>query len=302
MNKIDLTKIGGSDVATIIGQNPFSTPLELYSRLTTVGAASNPPSRQQTRGNLFEDAIAADFRIEMAEEHGILLPPRNIAAWSDERFRANADDWFPDFGFGAEYKTASLYSFRQYGYGDEEIPPAYLCQCLWYIEHFNATHWYCYVMHSVDKWKAYKITRDNTVQGALVAAAYRFWEDHVVKRIPPAGSDTTVVLPDYSKAVKELNQLEAEDFIEYNQARKEEAHWACHRKEKADALRARFSDYGAVSYGGAKLSWVKVTRETTSWKNVAMELQPSPSLVSKYTVKTAPVIQYRFQGAKNDGE
>lgn len=104
---------------------------------------------------------------------------------------------------GLEIKTASPYSEDLWSEG--KIPLHYQMQCFHYMSVCNADAWYVAVLILGKGFKYYKLERDEEIIKNLIQIESDFWNNHVLKRIPPT--------PDGSELA---NKILAEQFKRTN--------------------------------------------------------------------------------------
>src|SRR5690606_25889861 len=101
-----------------------------------------------------------------------------------------------------------------------EFPPNYYVQCVHYMAVTGAERWYLAVLVLNNAFHVFTIERDDAEIQALIEAEKDFWENHVLKQIPPApdGSEaTSEVIKQLFPEAKEREEVELfgyEDKIE----------------------------------------------------------------------------------------
>ena len=104
---------------------------------------------------------------------------------------ANIDRWVVGENAGFEAKTTSVLNRAKFSQG--EFPPNYYVQCVHYMAVTGAERWYLAVLVLNKAFHVFTIERDEAEVQALIAAEKDFWENHVLKQIPPTpdGSEST---------------------------------------------------------------------------------------------------------------
>lgn len=196
MTPEDAAKLGGSDVAALVGLSPWATPLTVYARIVTGEGTEDSPALR--RGRLMEPVVRAMY----AEDEGVeLLGPTSLKHPSHEWLRASLDDVGRRQGRGrhaVEYKTGTARDAHKWGpLGSDELPEQYLCQTTWYlgaglasgaIEETTADV-AVLLLGLEESPRVYHVAYDAEVYGWLLEAAERFWRDFVVPRRPPPPSN-----------------------------------------------------------------------------------------------------------------
>ena len=172
--------VGGSDAAAILGLNPFASPFSVY--MDKVGLApEKDESEAMWLGNQLEDAIAKRFETEtgmkVQKRNSILQHPEHI--W----MLANVDRWVVGKKAGLEIKTTNMLNRTHFDSGD--VPSYFHAQCLHYMAVTGADEWYLAVAVLGRSFHIFRIERNEAEIAALVAAEKRFWEENVMKQVPP---------------------------------------------------------------------------------------------------------------------
>lgn len=173
--------IGGSDAATVLGLNPYSSPYALWAEKTGVVSAPDISDREAVRlGNFLEPYVAQRFTEitgkKVRRENYILRNPEY--PWA----HANVDRMVIGEKAGLECKTTSALNLRKFKNG--EYPANYYCQCVHYMAVTGAEKWYLAVLIGNQEIRIFEILRDEDEIRALMDAERRFWR-HVEERTPP---------------------------------------------------------------------------------------------------------------------
>lgn len=184
--------IGGSDVGTIMGCNPFETKLSLYLAKKRIdGFAGN---NHTMWGHIME----APIREYTAHELGVTIEevPVNLRSQAHPFMLANLDGLMmvdkPEGlviggevvrGLGGhEIKTTS----RGDGFSECEIPDSYY----WQVQHYMAVtglDWFVLTAFNFSSKTAqhYLVQRNEEHIQQMIAAEKAFWENHVEANNPP---------------------------------------------------------------------------------------------------------------------
>jgi len=183
--------IGGSDAAAILGLDPYKSPFDVYAE--KLGLKPEQPDNEAMRqGRDLEQYVAERFM----EATGKKVRRRNgILQHPEHHFMiGNIDRWVIGEKAGLECKTTSVLNKARFHQG--EFPPQYYVQCVHYMAVTGAEKWYLAVLVLNKAFYDFEIVRDENEIEALIEAEKRFWEEHVMKQIPPE--------PDGSPATTEL--------------------------------------------------------------------------------------------------
>ena len=179
--------LGGSDVAAILGLDPYRSAFEVY--LDKLGLKAEEPDNEAMRqGRDLEAYVASRFEEatgkKVRRKNAILQHPH--IPW----MLGNVDRLVVGENAGLECKTTSVLNKSRFAQG--EFPANYYVQCVHYMAVTGADRWYLAVLVLNKSFHVFTIERDENEIAALIEAERRFWEDHILKQVPPApdGSDS----------------------------------------------------------------------------------------------------------------
>jgi len=180
--------IGGSDSAAIVGLDRYRSPFDVYA--DKLGLKPEIPDNEAMRqGRDLEQYVAERFM----EATGKRVRRRNAMLQHPEYpfMIADIDRWVIGENAGLECKTTSVLNRAKFNQG--EFPPRYYVQCMHYMAVTGAERWYLAVLVLNKSFHVFTIERDEAEINALIEAEKDFWENHVLKKIPPApdGSEST---------------------------------------------------------------------------------------------------------------
>ncbi len=180
--------IGGSDSAAIVGLDRYRSAFDVYAE--KIGLKPEQPDNEAMRqGRDLEQYVAERFM----EATGKKVRRRNAILQHPEYpfMTANIDRWVVGEKAGLECKTTSVLNRHKFSQG--EFPANYYVQCVHYMAVTGAERWYLAVLVLNKSFHVFTIERDEAEIQALIEAEKHFWENHVLKQIPPApdGSEST---------------------------------------------------------------------------------------------------------------
>lgn len=182
------TGIGGSDAATIVGLNPYSSLYALYNdKLGLLPPRKDTEAMRQGRD--LEQYVAERWM----EQTGKRCQRSNYMWRSLEHpfMLADVDREVIGENAGLECKTTSLYRTADLERG--EIPLTYYVQCQHYMAVMGYERMYLAVLVLNRGFYTFEITESQSERAALVDAEQAFWAGHVAPRVPPEldGSEAT---------------------------------------------------------------------------------------------------------------
>lgn len=185
-------RLGGSDMAALVGLSPWATPLTVYARI--VAGAETEGSPALRRGRLMEPVIRAMYA---EDENVTLLGPTSLTHPSHAFVRASLDDVGRRPGRGkhaAEFKSVTPSKAHEWGEpGTDDIPAYYATQAHWYVGlglesgalEEDTADVVALILGLEESPRVYRVRHDAEVYAWLLAAAERFWRDHVLPGKPP---------------------------------------------------------------------------------------------------------------------
>jgi putative phage-type endonuclease len=187
----DRTKyIGGSDIGAILGLSRFRSPIEVWMEKTGK-AVKQLDSLPLRFGSFAEEFVASEYSRSTGFE---LLHDESIHIHPEHSFMsAHIDRFVLENGSIPcrilECKTANpftLIASSEWGeVGSDEVPMSYLSQCIWYMAITNLDRVDLAVLFGNSDFRIYEITRDRDLEAMVIQKATIFWQEHVLKDIPP---------------------------------------------------------------------------------------------------------------------
>ena len=186
---VDRSKyIGGSDIGAILGLSRFRSPLEVWMEKT--GKETKKLDSLPLRfGSFAEEFVATEYAratgFELVHDESIYIQPQHsfMSAHID-RFVLEDGSCSP--ARILECKTANPFSSGDWGeVGSDEVPMSYLCQCIWYMAITNLDKVDLAVLFGNSDFRIYEIARDLELENTILEKASLFWNDYVLKDLPP---------------------------------------------------------------------------------------------------------------------
>lgn len=201
--------ICGSDIASILNLNPWSSPLGVYIDKTT-NEVDTTTSEPAYFGQILENVVAEEYSKRtgnFVEEDGNLIthPNHKFAA-------ANIDRWVNDKEFILECKTIDpSQSYKLGEEGTDEVPEYWLTQVAWYAAVCDVPKVDIAVLIGGNRFKIYKYERNYEFENKLLNIAADFWNKHVLAGNPPSKGSPS----DFANLYPEDNgsEVEADNYI-----------------------------------------------------------------------------------------
>lgn len=279
--------IGGSDAAAVAGMNPWKSPVGVY--LEKTGQITPPEAGEAAHwGNQLEDVVAREF----ATRSGLRIQRSNkLYRHKDHPFMlGNVDRLITDSSKRRgilEVKTTNAWAAADWE--DGKIPDHYAIQLQHYMAVLGLDYGFFAVLIGGNRFEQRYVERDETVIKALIGIEREFWEENVLKGVPPAvdGSGASTDLLNYmypTSRPEHVIQLGAKDELLIQELRAAEAaaKAADLRLEAAkNAMKSEMQDAEAALFNGEKVvSWKSSSRTALDTKAVKAEL---PEIFEKYS-------------------
>lgn len=182
------TGIGGSDAAVTVGLNPYKSLLTLY--YDKKGMLPEVTDNEQMRQGRDLEQYVADRWMEKTGKRcrkDNFMYRNSVHAF----MLADIDRDVIGENAGLECKTTSVYNKSNFDGG--EIPLPYYVQCMHYMAVRGYDRMYLAVLILNKGFYDFIIERNDTEIQNLIKAERTFWEEHILKNIPPDadGSEST---------------------------------------------------------------------------------------------------------------
>jgi hypothetical protein len=273
-----MKKVGGSDVAQIVGLSPYGSAYAVWERIMHGGERADTPAL--SRGRRLEPVVLDWY----AEQTGRRLV-RGVGLRDKTR---------PHLRGSVEAKTAGASETHRWGDdGTDAIPSEYLCQTIWYLGFGRDVRVVGDEVADVPAliagdFRMYVVRFDADVYGELRDRVERFWVDHVLTGRPP---DVTSLPNDVEAIKRRFPRHETSEHLDFG-ALPPESQVVLEEYLRAYAEQAEATDRLALWETKAKLlvgnapgvkwlpretgvyriDWEAHEKGKTAWKKVAEEL------------------------------
>lgn len=184
----DRTKyLGGSDAAAALGLSRWKSPLAVWAVKTGAISEEDISERLPVKlGVRLEEAVAELFE----EQTGKVVNRvnRTITHPQYDFLRANIDRKVLKEDAILECKTTSAWKAKEWD--GEEVPREYVIQALHYLAVTGAAKCYVAVLIGNQDFKIKTVERDERVISDLIRREVHFWNEFVLKNVPPSASSS----------------------------------------------------------------------------------------------------------------
>jgi predicted phage-related endonuclease len=250
--------IGSQRIAMLTGHSPFGGPWEVYRGI--VDGWRPEETFKMELGTLLEPLIIelARRRLDLTEisKPGTVQHPQiPFVVDSPDAVAFDAD------GAPVVVEAKSCDPFAADGFGEEgtdEIPPAYLVQCMWHLGVCRAALGHEFeecrvpVLFGTREFKIFRVRWDAEMFDGQVTVASDFWKRHIETKTPPEIDGSRACsgyLSDHFSPPK-ANRVPADDSATYEamelkQAKAEAERWAEKARKHENRIKARIAEAGA---------------------------------------------------------
>jgi len=193
--------IGGSDIAAIMGMDPYGTPLSVYRSKVSDADDGSDEDGPLWWGNFMEPGIMARYAYRMRQQ--VTKPQPNLFVrdgWKmchPDAFALLDDGLLRNVQIKTVQRADSEDASTRWGdAGSDEIPDHVRIQVLWEMHVLSDTVYIDPVSHVAamigpptrDDLRIYNVEQIPSVLSVMIDAADRFWHENVLPRVPPPPS------------------------------------------------------------------------------------------------------------------
>lgn len=284
--------IGSSEVATILGLNPWETPYQLWRRKKGLDAPKDETFAMKA-GHYLEDAVSQFW----ADATGREVIKSSAGDWlivNSERdfLRASPDRtyWIPGLPKSNENKGVLECKTTQMSIDADDLPKHWFCQVQYQLGVSELTQgslaWLC----SGREFGYKDIAFVEDFYGWMTEEIERFWVDNILGGIEPAATSVVDVVTKYARHTEgKIIEVSDELLTVYTRLKEVRAEIAKAEKEKEELeakIKIGFGDAEAISYNGQTLATWKASKESAKFDSLAF-CQAHPDLAQSFT-KTIP--------------
>lgn len=230
-----LKGLGGSDISGVLNISKYKSQAEIYYEKTSENYVNTPPTEAMRLGVVLEPYIKTRVKEYFKEHYNKTIEVREekfILRNNNMPFMlANVDGLIFENDIligGLECKSTANRGNKNL---ENDIPQDYLAQCLHYMAVTGLNIWYLAIYEQGKAFYLHKIQHTPEITETIMQKAKQFWEENVLKRIPPISS------VDYSKEFIELlYPTPTDETIEIEQTFEEKLEKLENIKEKIKLL------------------------------------------------------------------
>lgn len=284
--------IGSSEVATIVGLNPWETPYQLWRRKIGLDAPEDENFAMKA-GHYLEDAVSMFWQ----DETGRQVIKRSTGDWiirNNERpyIQVSPDRtyWLEGMKHNDTNKGILECKTTQMSIDADDLPKHWFCQVQYQLGGAELMHGSIAWLTQGREFGYKDLSLVPDFYGWLVEEVERFWTDNILGKKEPAAVSVQDVLLKYNRHTDgKIVEVDDTIFEAYNRLKGLKKDLAAIEKEK-DELEGRiklgFGDAEAISYGGQTIATWKAPKDSEKFDTKAFTAE-HPDLARQY-MKTVP--------------
>jgi len=179
------TGVGGSDVAILLGLNPYKTVHELWLEKTGACASQDLSANDAVNfGNIIEDTIGEFY----TKKTGIALRNKlqTIRHSKYDWLVANIDKKVVGIKKGVEIKNVGSHAAKAWGKdGTDEVAEYYMPQPMHYMLVLDYMEWDVAAYFGGADLRIYPLERDKEFDELIIDITHDFWHNNVLANVPP---------------------------------------------------------------------------------------------------------------------
>jgi putative phage-type endonuclease len=290
--------IGGSEIASVIGVNPYKPKFKLWLEKTGQIPVEALDNEFIKWGNILEPVIRKQF----AKETGFKVFQNNFVLQHDEwdHVLANIDGEVIDPAYEGrgvlEIKTTSEYNLKEWQ-GDK-LPIQYMAQVQWYMATTQYTYAYVVVLIGGNKLRWWVVERDEAIIEQLIHASNDFME--LVRTMTPPEIGGSKEESDYVNS--RFDQVVDEEMsippiienlaIEYTDIQQEMNRLKERSEEIKNQIKLEAKDFKTLKGESVRISLSLVNKTLFDSKTFQKEHN---ELYEKYKTKTSSYRDFRVK-------
>lgn len=295
--------IGASEIGAIAGLSKWKCALEVYHE--KIGLSDGFAGNEATEWGLrLEDSICTKygelFGVTLDTSPTLTHPTEPWMSATPDRIVTDRDGNM----WGLEAKNKSEYTIDDFGPAStDQVPDDIAAQCHWNlaVHPGDFPYWDVAVLLGGNKFRWFRVMRNKAIEAGLIEIGRRFWFENVLPRVEPK-PDNSEALYNYLRRLRgEVDSKPREATLEevvlladLKKVQEEKKEVEARERGYKNSLMTLLGDSTDVSSPLGKVSF-KASAGSVSWKNVAMDLKPSPELIKEHTSASDRSLRINFK-------
>ena len=283
--------IGSSEVATIVGLNPWETPYQLWRRKVGLDAPKQENFAMKA-GHYLEDAVAQFWQDETGQD----IIKSSAGDWlivnNDRPYMRVSPDrtyWLADMPHNNANKGILECKTTQMSIDAEDIPKHWFCQVQYQLGvaelEQGSLAWLC----SGREFGYKNLALVPDFFAWLVEEVEKFWIDNIQGKQEPTAANVQDILLKYNRHTDgKIVEVNDEVFAAYQELKSVKEELSVIEEKKAaleEKIKLGFGDAEAISYGGQTLATWKAPKPSDKFDAKAFTVA-YPDLAKEYTIQT----------------
>ncbi len=292
--------IGGSELGTILGLNPWKTPLQYWGEKT--GTIEPFKGNRATKiGQLLESFVADEYAAETGRICTVEPYYFTSGIFGGNIDRVSTDKEGNDQRI-LEIKTASMRSDEWGEPGTDKVPMIYLMQCLHYM-HITGIHKcdLCVIFLTTKELAIYHIPYDEALIERAWENATRWWNAHIVENVPPPPSckdDIKLLFPEATKGEVKETTIEVNSVaILLHNLKKKRDEFDKAIEEAENNIKEAMGTAEVLTYNGDVVAtWTNNKPSTkVDYKSIVEAINPPAEIIESNTKKVPGARVFRLK-------
>ena len=289
--------LGGSDIGAVLGFSRYRTAVDVWMEKTgrAVHEADSLPIRF---GCFAEECVASEYALAtglslVSHPSALVHPQYSYMHGHMDRFVCDSPSIFDVSGSLVatrvlECKTASPFASHEWGDGgSDQVPMAYLAQCIWYLAITGLEQADLAVLMGNSDFRIYEVHRDRELEEMVIDRARVFWEEHVLKDIAPAAqreSDLKLLFPRSTPKAVEAKQETCELIAKMKDIQARVESYEQEISQIKQQVMAEMQDAEVLTYSGQVLATWKTPKPSTRLDTKKLT-EEHPELIAPYQIQ-----------------
>ena len=283
--------IGSSEVATIVGLNPWETPYQLWRRKVGLDAPKQENFAMKA-GHYLEDAVSLFWQ----DETGQQVIKSSAGDWlirDDERpyLQVSPDRtyWLRDMPHSNDNKGILEIKTTQKSIDEDDIPKHWFCQVQYQLGVAGYQQGSLAWLTAGREFGYKDLALVPDFFAWLVEEVEKFWLDNIQGKQEPTAANVQDILLKYNRHTDgKIVEVNDEIFSAYQELKAVKDELAAIEEKKAsleEKIKMGFGDAEAISYAGQTLATWKAPKPSSKFDAKAFQ-SAHPDLAKEFTIPT----------------
>lgn len=284
--------IGASEVATVVGLNPWETPYQLWRRKRGMDAPQ-PENFAMKAGHYLEDAVARFYQDESGRE--VISSTADDFMFVDKNkpfLRVSPDRlfWLPGMAKNDDNKGILECKTTQKTINPDDLPKHWFCQVQMNLGIAGYTQGSLAWLTQGRDFGYRDIEFSPDFFAWLVEEVERFWTDYVVGGREPEATEVSDILLKYNRhtdgKIVEVSPDVFDQYAELKDLKSQISELEGRKKALEDKIKVAFADAEAITFGGETLATWKAAKDSLKFDEKAFR-EANPELYNQYVKPVA---------------